>query len=159
MPSKMWNEITYPRVIISPRPFSAAWCCGPSSPGGGNVDDWIQTSHSLPKVRGFLLDSPASGPGQQDSHALTCILLRSSSFTRGPAVDVTMVRGPLPSTLPTGPPGLPGPSGLPAGPPFFRGPRPLLSPLRLRPVWTLLLSRWRHRTLERSLKDQPQRWF
>ena len=72
-------------VIISPRPFSAAWCCGPSSSGGGDVDDWIQTSHALPKVRGLLLGSPASGPWRQDSHALTCILLRSSSFTLGVA--------------------------------------------------------------------------
>ena len=35
---------------------------------------------------------------------------------RGPAVDATMVRGPPPATLPSGPPGHSGPSGLLAGP-------------------------------------------
>ena len=187
-PYEAFLASSLPGVIISPRPCSAAWCCGPSSSGGGDVDDWIQTSHSLPKVRGFLLGSPASGPWRQDSYAFTCISPPPSPWVwpgRGPAVDVTMVRGPLPTTLPTGPPGLPGPSGLPAGPPavgpapvplpttpstvlnppprafedFFRGPRPLLSPLPHRPVWTLLLFRRRHRTLECSLKDQPQRWL
>ena len=103
---------------------------------------------------------------------------------RGPAVDATMVRGPPPATLPTGPPGLPGLSGLPAGPPvvgpapvpppstdlkktpppprafedFFQGPRPLLSLLRHRPVWTLLLPRWRSKRLGPSPRDQPRRW-
>ena len=43
---------------------------------------------------------------------------------RGPAVDVTMIRGPLPTMLPTGPPG---PSGLPAGPPAV-GPAPVPPP-------------------------------
>ena len=42
---------------------------------------------------------------------------------------------------------------------FFRGPRPLLSPLRHRPVWTLLLFRRRHKTLGPSLKDLHQRWL
>ena len=46
---------------------------------------------------------------------------------RGPAVDVTMVRGPPPATLPIGLPGLPGPSGLPAGPPAV-GPAPVPPP-------------------------------
>ena len=46
---------------------------------------------------------------------------------RGPAVDVTMVRGPPPATLPISLPGLPGPSGLPAGPPAV-GPVPVPPP-------------------------------
>ena len=107
---------------------------------------------------------------------------------RGSSVDTTMVRGPPPATLPAGPPGPYGPSGLLAGPSavgpspvpppttpaadpkkdlsypppafedFFRVTRPLLSLLRHRPAWTLLLLRWRSKTLGPSPRDQPRRW-
>ena len=46
---------------------------------------------------------------------------------RGSAVDVTMVRGPPPATLPAGPPGPCGPSGLLAGPSAV-GPSPVPPP-------------------------------
>ena len=146
-----------------PRYEDSSWALQPQAPGG-------RIRMPLPASCYAPPPSPWVWPG------------------RGPAVDVAMIRGPLPTTLPTGPPGLPGPSGLRAGPPavgpapvpppstpstelkkhlssplrfrgFFRGPRPLLSPLRHRPVWTLLLFRRRHKTLEPSLKDLPQRWF
>ena len=46
---------------------------------------------------------------------------------RGPAVAVTRVRGPPPTTPTTGPPGLPGPAALPLGPPAV-GPTPVPPP-------------------------------
>ena len=46
---------------------------------------------------------------------------------RGPAVAVTRVRGPPPTTPTTGPPGLPGPAALPLGPPAV-GPAPVPPP-------------------------------
>ena len=82
-----------------PRYEDSSWALQPQAPGG-------RIRMPLPASCYAPPPSPWVWPG------------------RGPAVDVTMIRGPLPTTLPTGPPGLPGPSVLPAGPPAV-GPAPV----------------------------------
>ena len=85
-----------------PRYEDSSWALQPQAPGG-------RIRMPLPASCYAPPPSPWVWPG------------------RGPAVDVTMVRGPLPTKLPTGPPGLSGPSGLPAGPPAV-GPAPVPPP-------------------------------
>ena len=85
-----------------PRYEDSSWALQPQAPG-------VRIRMPLPASCYIPPPSPWVWPG------------------RGPAVDVTMIRGPLPTTLLTGPPGLPGPSGLPAGPPAV-GPAPVPPP-------------------------------
>ena len=119
-------------VGVSSRWSRTAWCCGPSSSGGGDADDWIPTSHALSEVWGLLLGYPAPGPGVRIRMPLpaSCYVPPPSPWVWpgwGPAVAVTRVRGPPPTTPTTGPPGLPGPTALPLGPPAV-GPAPVPPP-------------------------------